>query len=189
MVRIDIYLKPSITAVVGWIQPPLISKWSKLSTFTERQQFSKWWHPRTRRAYFLRPDDYGATTVTGKILKRAPRIARVEIQKSSSMEKKVDLTIDILKEMLWPQGDFNCDPSSHPDFIKNNFLSNFPSNVLKFPLKFSISSQPVWQAGTIKATLLTVSGNKRLFIHPSLFVGRGRQAALMIERLPTSWFF
>ena len=26
MIRIDIYLKPSITAVVGWIQPPLISK-------------------------------------------------------------------------------------------------------------------------------------------------------------------
>ena len=41
------------------------------------------------------------------------------------------------------------DPSSHPDFIKNNF----PSNVLKFPLKFSISSQPGWQAVTITATL------------------------------------
>ena len=49
------------------------------------------------------------------------------------------------------QGDFNCGASSQADFILNYFLSNF----LKFPLKFSISSQPSWQAGTIKATLLT----------------------------------
>ena len=41
MIRIDIYLKPSITAVVGWIQPPLISKWSKFSTFTEMQHALK----------------------------------------------------------------------------------------------------------------------------------------------------
>ena len=50
---------------------------------------------------------------------------------------------------LLQQGDINCGPSSHHDFIKNYFLSN----ILKFPLKFSISSQPGWQAGTIKATL------------------------------------
>ena len=29
---------------------------------------------------------------------------------------------------LLHQGDINCGPSSHPDFIKNYFLSNFLSN-------------------------------------------------------------
>ena len=47
------------------------------------------------------------------------------------------------------QGDFNCGASSQADFILNYFLSKF----LKFLLKFSISSQPSWQAGTIKVTL------------------------------------
>ena len=51
------------------------------------------------------------------------------------------------------QGDINCGASSQADFILNYFLSNF-LNFLKFPLKFSISSQPGWQAGTIKATLV-----------------------------------
>ena len=48
------------------------------------------------------------------------------------------------------QGDFNCGASSQADSILNYFLSKF----LKFPLKFSISSQPGWQAGRIKATLV-----------------------------------
>ena len=60
--------------------------------------------------------------------------------------------------MSGQQGDFNCGASSQADFILNyipkNFLK-FSSNFLKFPLKFSISSQPGWQAGTIKATLAT----------------------------------
>ena len=49
---------------------------------------------------------------------------------------------DNLKHSI-EQVDFNCGPSSYHDFIKNYFLSN----ILKFPLKFSISSQPGWQAG------------------------------------------
>ena len=57
------------------------------------------------------------------------------------------------------QGDFDCGASFQADFILNYFLSNylkFPqisSNCLKLTLKFSISSQPGWQAGTIKAIL------------------------------------
>ena len=56
------------------------------------------------------------------------------------------------------QGDFNRGASSQADFILNYFLSNF----LNFPqfspnflksFKFSNSSQPGRQAGTIKATL------------------------------------
>ena len=47
------------------------------------------------------------------------------------------------------QGDFNFGASSQADFILNHFLFNF----LKFPLKFSIASQPIWQVGTIKAAL------------------------------------
>ena len=38
------------------------------------------------------------------------------------------------------QGDINCEASSQAGFILNYFLSNFP----KFPLKFSIFSQPGW---------------------------------------------
>ena len=161
MIRIDIYLKPSITVVLGWIQPPLISKWSKLSTFTEMQQFSKWWHPRTRRAYFLRPDDYGATTVTGKILKRAPRSARVEIQKSSSFKTNVDLTI-FWRKYYGPRVTLIV---TRPPILTSFRIISFQmssnvlkcpqmsSNFLQFPLKLSISSQPGWQAGTIKAIL------------------------------------
>ena len=136
MIRIDIYLKPSITVVVGWIQPPLISKWSKLSTFTEMQQFSKWWPPRTRRAYFLRPDDYGATTVTGKILKRAPRSARVEIQKSSSFKTNVDLTI-FWRKYYGPRVALIV---ARPPILTSFRIISFQmsSNVLKFP---PISSQ------------------------------------------------
>ena len=62
------------------------------------------------------------------------------------------------------QGDFYCGASSQADFILNYFLSNFLSNFLKFRqispiffkfhLKFFISSQPGWQAGTIKVTLI-----------------------------------
>ena len=37
--------------------------------------------------------------------------------------------------------------------ISSQIPSQIPSNFLKFPLKFSISSQPDWQAGTIKVTL------------------------------------
>ena len=48
------------------------------------------------------------------------------------------------------QGDLNFGASSQADFILNYFLSKF----LNFPLKFSISSQPGWQAGAIKVTLL-----------------------------------
>ena len=47
------------------------------------------------------------------------------------------------------QGNLNCGASSQADFILKYFFSKF----LKFPLKFSISSQPGWQAGTIKVTL------------------------------------
>ena len=47
------------------------------------------------------------------------------------------------------QDDFNCGASSQADFIMNYFLSN----CVKYPLKFSISFQSSWQAGTIKATL------------------------------------
>ena len=50
---------------------------------------------------------------------------------------------------LLHQDDIDCGPSSHPDFIKNYFLSNY----LKFPLKYSISSHPGWQDGTINVTL------------------------------------
>ena len=52
---------------------------------------------------------------------------------------------------------FYCGASSQADFILNYFLSNllkFPK-IFKFPLKFSISNQPGWQAKTIKATLAT----------------------------------
>ena len=54
---------------------------------------------------------------------------------------------------LLQQGDFNCGASSQADFILNYLLSNFLSYFPKFPLKFSVSSQPGWLAGTIKATL------------------------------------
>ena len=68
----------------------------------------------------------------------------------------------------YTQDDINCGPLSHPDFIKNDVLSNFLNFILKFPqfylnlilssifsnfLKFSqISSQilhilPAWLAG------------------------------------------
>ena len=59
---------------------------------------------------------------------------------------------DNLKHSI-EQVDFNCGPSSYHDFIKNYFLSN----ILKFPLKFSISSQPGWQAGTNIVTLQITS--------------------------------
>ena len=49
----------------------------------------------------------------------------------------------------YDQGDFNCGASPQADSILNNFLSKF----LEFPLTFFISSQPGWQAGTIKVTL------------------------------------
>ena len=71
------------------------------------------------------------------------------------------------------QGDFNCGASSQADFILNYFLSNF----LKFPLKFSISSQPSWQAGTIKATLEGGNARKNL-LHK---VGR-REIATYLKR-------
>ena len=48
------------------------------------------------------------------------------------------------------QGDINCCASPQAELILNYFLSNF----LSFPLKFSISSQPGWQAGTINVALL-----------------------------------
>ena len=48
------------------------------------------------------------------------------------------------------QGDINFGASSQANFILNYFLSNF----LKFPLKFSISSQPGWKAGTTNVTLV-----------------------------------
>ena len=48
------------------------------------------------------------------------------------------------------QGDINCEASPQAELILNYFLSNF----LSFPLKFSISSQPGWQAGTINVALL-----------------------------------
>ena len=66
------------------------------------------------------------------------------------------------------QGYFNCGSTSQADFVLNYFLSNlikFPQtslNILKFPLKFSISSQPGWQAGTIKATLLMIMISLRI---------------------------
>ena len=56
------------------------------------------------------------------------------------------------------QGDINFGASSQANFILNYFLSNF----LKFPLKFSTSSQPSWQAGTIKATLEGGNARKNL---------------------------
>ena len=51
------------------------------------------------------------------------------------------------------QGDFNCGASSQADFILNYLLSNLLSYFPKFPLKFSVSPQPGWLTGTIKATL------------------------------------
>ena len=61
-----------------------------------------------------------------------------------------------------PQNDFYCGASSHSKLFPLKVPLNFTqsslnilkisSNFLKFPLKFSISSQPGWQAGTIKAT-------------------------------------
>ena len=56
------------------------------------------------------------------------------------------------------QGGFHCGASTQANSILNYFISKFfkvPKFSLKlpkFPLKFSISSQPGWQAGTIKAT-------------------------------------
>ena len=55
------------------------------------------------------------------------------------------------------QGGFYYGASYQANFILNYFLSNllkFPK-IFKFPLKFSISNQPDWQAKTIKATLAT----------------------------------
>ena len=56
------------------------------------------------------------------------------------------------------QGGFHCGASTQASSILNYFISKFfkvPKISLKlpkFPLKFSNSSQPGWQAGTIKAT-------------------------------------
>ena len=72
---------------------------------------------------------------------------------------KVALRYNLLTLLALPQGDIYCGASSQDDFILNYFLSNFlkppqiSSHFLKFPLKFSIFSQPGWQAGTIKVTL------------------------------------
>ena len=63
-------------------------------------------------------------------------------------------------EMITTQGDFDCGTSSQADSILNYFLSNF----LKFPLKFSISSQPGCQAGTIKTTLSPPTHNISVMI-------------------------
>ena len=58
------------------------------------------------------------------------------------------------------QGNINCGASSQADFNLNYFLSKFvdfpkiASIFIKFPLTFSISSQPGWQAGTIKAWII-----------------------------------
>ena len=53
------------------------------------------------------------------------------------------------------QDGFYCGISSQADFILNYFLSKFLKFLQMFLnfLSFSISSQPGWQAGTIKATL------------------------------------
>ena len=59
------------------------------------------------------------------------------------------------------QGDISCGSSSHPDFIKNYFLSNF----LKLPLKFSVASHPGWQNGTINVTQCVAALN--IFTHQS----------------------
>ena len=56
------------------------------------------------------------------------------------------------------QGDINCGASSQADIIPNYFLSSF-SNSLKLPLKFSISSQPGWQAGTVNVTPFLVDND------------------------------
>ena len=59
------------------------------------------------------------------------------------------------------QGDISCGSSSHPDFIKNYFLSSF----LKLPLKFSVASHPGWQNGTINVTQCVAALN--IFTHQS----------------------
>ena len=54
------------------------------------------------------------------------------------------------------QGDFYCGASSQADIIRNYFLK-FPrisSFFFKIPLKFSISSQLGWQAGTDNVALV-----------------------------------
>ena len=66
-----------------------------------------------------------------------------------------------IKGISSDQGDINCGPSSHPDFIKNYFLSNF----LKLPLKFSVASHPGWQNGTINVTQCVAALN--IFTHQS----------------------
>ena len=54
------------------------------------------------------------------------------------------------------QGDINCGSSLRLTsfWIISSQISSYIFKFLKFPLKFSISSQPGWQAGIIKATLL-----------------------------------
>ena len=59
------------------------------------------------------------------------------------------LTIMVRIVVTIMQGDIDCGASSQADIILNYFLSN----LLEFPLKISISSQPSWQAGTINANL------------------------------------
>ena len=68
-------------------------------------------------------------------------------------------------EMITTQGDFNCGTSSQADSILNYFLSNF-LKFPQFPLKFSISSQPGWQAGQIKVTLQITNqqGHQEIFL-------------------------
>ena len=67
----------------------------------------------------------------------------IRFQSNRILDIRHTFKITLKNQLLMCTGDINCGPSSHPDFIKNYFLSNF-----------SISSHPGWQDGTINVTLL-----------------------------------
>ena len=100
------------------------------------------WHTSNICTKRLRSDQTGGDPQFGSFRSPFPPSSTRQLQQQSSYHKS--------------QGDFNCGSSSQAGFILNYFLLNFlsiSSNVNKFPLKFCISTQPGWQAETIKVTL------------------------------------
>ena len=89
------------------------------------------------------------------------------------------------------QGGFDCGASTQANSIQNYFISKFfkvPKISLKlpkFPLKFSISSQPGWQAGTIKVTLI----QEKEFTNRNTWVVKQKLMMKTASKCQTVWIY